>query len=234
MAEPAPRPHPFAVAFAPFVPDRFAAIRAGLAEAGVEPFDRDAWVLSRPGAEFLRDLRPDGGLGDAVEELLALAHGGYLFWQEGQTTIHLERDELDRLLGTTPAVREGSAGPGRAAYFVWVAPRRVWGTPVEGAPAEPLEGWFAVVDGNHLSAAAVFGLLPGRLGFTVVHTAGPAPERLLRSDGTAAFAPVLDGGQAAGLWSLTGQEELLDFAWRVHRTSGMPADPPPAGQAGGG
>lgn len=225
MPEPTARLDPFLVAFGPFLPERFTAMQTDLGLAGVDPFDRDAWTLSRAGSEFLRDLRPDGGLGEAVEELVALAHAGYLFWQEGRVVVPLEREVLDRLVEGA-RVSAPAAGPREepsSAYFVQVAPRRVWGSPVEGAPPEPLDGWFAVVDGGQLSAAAVFGLLPGRLGFTVVHARGPAPGPVRRSDGTPVFATDLPGGEAAGLWSLTGQEELLTLAWLAHATVAAPA-----------
>lgn len=225
MTEPAARLDPFLVAFGPFLPERFSAIQADLRAAGVNPYDREAWTLSRAGAEFLQELRPDGGLGEAVEELIAFAHAGYLFWQQGRVVVPLEREALDGLLRSGAAL-EPSAGQDESepvAYFVRVAPRRVWGTPVEGAPPEPLDGWFAVAEGGRLSATAVFGLLPGRLGFTVVHTRGPGPGPLRRADDTSAFAPVLPGGEAAGLWSLTGQEELLALAWMVHESTALNA-----------
>ena len=62
----------------------------------------------------------------------------------------------------------------------------------------------------------IFGLRPDRPGFSV---GGGDRARALRGstreDGTALFAPTLPGGAAAaGLCSLTGEEELLELGWR--------------------
>ena len=94
-------------------------------------------------------------------------------------------------------------------------PLRVWGVAREGAPAEPLDGWFVTGGKDGLSVVAVFGIHPGREGFTVVGASGPRPDELRRADGTALFAPMLAGGMTAGLASLSGAEELLELAWRV-------------------
>jgi hypothetical protein len=49
---------------------------------------------------------------------------------------------------------------------------------------------------------------------------GDRPEALARPDGSALFAPTLPGGSAAGLYSITGEEELLELGWR---TTGLAA-----------
>ena len=61
----------------------------------------------------------------------------------------------------------------------------------------------------------IFGLRPDRAGFSAVEAAGPRPGALDRADGTPLFSPVLAGGQAAGLYSLVGGEELLELGWRT-------------------
>lgn len=215
MADPLLRPDPFTIALAPFVPDRFEAIRRGLAEAGVDAFKRDAWTVSRAGAELLRELRPDGGLGEGMAELVALAHAGFLYWEQGERKLELSRAALDDIV--QERVRVATMNAGRAAYYVRLPPRRVWGQPVADTPPEPLDGWFAVADDAHLALTAIFGLLPGRAGFTVAQVDGAPPAPLARPDGSALFMPVLPGGQAAGLWSLVGQDELLELGWRIHR-----------------
>lgn len=209
------RLHPFELAFGPFVPGRFEAVRLALADAGIDPFDRDAWVIARPVVELLRELRPEDGLGAAVSELVALTHAGYLYWQQGERSVALDRATLDQLAVEPP----GAAGdlPARHAYYVQAPARRIWGTPVPGSPPEPVDGWFAASDRGMLGLVAVFGLLPGRPGFTVAQVQGLPPGPLARTDGSPLFAALLAGGEAAGLWSLAGQEELLEIGWRVHR-----------------
>lgn len=212
------RVDPFTLAFEPFVPERFEAMRADLVAAGVDIFDRDAWVLSRPAVELLHELRPDQPLGEGVDELVALAHAAFLFWQQGERVAAVGREALDRLVRTGGAAAGAAAG--RGAYYVELAARRVWGSPVEGQPAEPLDGWFALADHGRLDLVAIFGLLPGRPGLTAVHVAGGPPGALARADGSQPFAPVLEGGTAAGLWSVVGAEEILELAWRVHGALG--------------
>jgi hypothetical protein len=62
---------------------------------------------------------------------------------------------------------------------------------------------------------AIFGLHPGREGFSVVDADGYREADLQRDDGSALFSPVLPGGAAAGLFSIVGGEELLELAARV-------------------
>lgn len=213
MPEPE-RLHPFELALGPFAPDRLEAIRLALSAAEVDSFDPDAWAMARPVAELLHELRPDDGLGEAVSELVALVHAGYLYWQQGERTTTLRRGELDQIRAQSVDPAHGPVE--RAAYYVQAPPRRIWGTPVSDAPPEPLDGWFAVAHGRVLRIVAVFGLLPGRPGFTVAQVQGPPPGPLARADGSTMFEAVLPGGQAAGLWSLVGQGELLELGWRVH------------------
>lgn len=215
MGEGASRLHPFELALGPFVPARFEAIRLALADSGSDPFDRDAWTMVRPAAELLRELRPDEGLGEAVAELVALVHAGYLFWQQGERTLSLVRAELDDLAAAPPG--QGNEFAERSAYYVQAPQRRIWGSPVPGTTPEPVDGWFAVIDRDTVGVVAVFGLLPGRPGFTVAHVMGAPPGPLIREDGSAPFASILPGGGAAGLWSLVGQHEMLELGWRVHR-----------------
>jgi hypothetical protein len=206
---------PFDLAFGPFVPEQFEAIRIALEQDGVDPFERDAWSLARPVAELLHALRPDAALGEGVGELVALAHAAFLYWQQGERVAMVSRSVLDALI--TGAWDAGPIAGQRSAYYVESPARRIWGTPVPGAPPEPLEGWFAVAPGDRLIMVAVFGLLPGRPGFTVVEVAGPPPEELHREDGTLPFSPVLPGAATAGLWSVIGGPELLELGWRIHR-----------------
>lgn len=206
---------PFEVAFGPFVPERLGAVHRDLALAEIDPFDRDAWAISQPGASLLHELRPDTGLGEAVSELVALAHAAFLYWQLGERIHTLDRTALDALVHVRPPAVPPSDNP--RAYYLQLPPQRVWGSPVAGAAPEPLDGWFAVARADHLALVAVFGLLAGRPGFTVAHADGPRPGVLAREDGTPLFTSVLAGGATAGLWSLVGEGELLELGWRAHQ-----------------
>jgi hypothetical protein len=61
----------------------------------------------------------------------------------------------------------------------------------------------------------VFGIHPERAGFSVVEVSGSRPGQLRRQDGTSLFSPSLPGGAMAGLFSLVGEEELLELGWRT-------------------
>ena len=210
------RATPFDAVFGPTATDRFGVVRDGIAATGLDPRDRDAFLLVREVGELLRDLRPDEGLGQAMDTLVAFLHRAYLFWMDGAMVRGVTEAELARVVGSgqgqPPAVLPSSHQPSR---YVQLPPLRVWGTPLEAAPAEPLDGWFSHHDGDSLWILAVFGLHPARDGFTAVEVAGPRPPAHARADDSALFAPSLPGGEAAGLFSVSGEEELLELAWRV-------------------
>ena len=195
--------------------ERFPAIRAG-SGPGAPARDRDTFLLSRDVNELLQSLRPEEGLGQEVGGLAALLHAAYLFWLDGRQVVAVDEPGLARCLARAPADMPGAAArPG--SRYVQLPPLRVWGAPIAGASAEPLDGWFAEGQGSSLSVVALFGLHPGREGVTVVEVSGAEPLGLAREDGSPLFAPTLAGGLAAGLASIEGAEELLELAWRMER-----------------
>jgi hypothetical protein len=197
------------------VAERFPAIRAA-AGSGAPSRDRDAFLLLREVNELMQSLRPEEGLGEEVGGLAALLHAAYLYWLDGRQLIVVDDPELSRRLAIPPAATpRGSPRPG--ARYIQLPPLRVFGFPIAGASAEPLDGWFAEGRGSTLTVVALFGLHPAREGVTVVEVSGVAPEGLAREGGAPLFAPTLAGGRAAGLASLEGAEELLELAWRMER-----------------
>jgi hypothetical protein len=215
MSGPA-RPTPFELGLGPAAGARLGPIRAALEAAGVDPADRDRFLLVREVAELLHALRPEEGLGADVAGLAAFLHHGYRFWLAGEPVRAVSPDELTRLLASRlPGAADPALAPPRGRY-VQLPPLRVWGEPRPGSPPEPLDGWFvqgSVTGEPHLSILAAFGLHPGRPGLTVVEAEGARPGPLARADGSPLFAPRLPGG--AALASLAGTEELLELAWRV-------------------
>lgn len=207
------RPTPFDLVLGPVAVERFPLLLRGIESAGRDPRDRDAFALVREVVELLHELRPDEGLGSAVDGLVAFVHAAYLFWLDGaETRVVSDRHLTERLAGSAPAAGHGREG---RTVYVQLPPLRVWGTAVDEGPPEPLDGWFASRAGGELSLLAVFGLHPGREGFTAVPAAGARPAGLVRENGTPLFAPHFEGGDAAGLHSVTGREELLELAWRL-------------------
>lgn len=194
----------------------FEGIRDTVAAEGVNPYHRDAFVMLRPVVELIHASRPDGGIGGGIDPLVAMTHLTYLFWAEGSRVDRISDEVLRGILSGNQPPAHPATRP--SAYLALVG-RRVWGSPTDAGP-EPLDGWFAAREGDVLQVAALFGGRPDRGGASVVAVDGAEPVSLARLDGTPLFAPTLEGGEAAGLYSITGMEELLALAWRTERWRG--------------
>jgi hypothetical protein len=217
------RTTPFELVFGTLATDRFPEIRASLEAAGADPHDLDAFILDREVVRLLREMIPEEGVGEAVREHAALLHHAYLYWLEGGWLFQLSRAAAGRLLSpeasadasaeaATPA--PSSAGAPRA-YYIQFPERLVWAEITPGEPHEPLDGLFVRPwPAGGWFVLAIFGMHPGREGFSVVDVDGHLPEALARRDGSALFSPVLPGGAAAGLHSIIGEDELLALAAR--------------------
>jgi hypothetical protein len=206
---------PFHLVFSQSAPAVFPPIRIALEQAGYDPTDRDSFLMVREVVTLLHELRPDGGLGEGIDQLAALVHHAYLFWAAGAPAIEVTTEQLARLLGPRAGLPSEAEMP--AAYYASMPPQRVWAQVIPEQPPEPLDGCFvhAIGDGTAVRVLGVFGIHPERQGFSVVEAAGAQPEALERTDGTELFAPILAGGKAAGLFSITGEEELLVLGWRT-------------------
>lgn len=211
------RPTPYDLVFTDLADERFPAIQAAMDAAGYDHSDRDAFLLLRETVELLRDLRPDDGLGEGIDQLAALLHHAFLYRESGKTVITVDAPALDDLL-RPGACTPGASPPGdlSPATYLQLPPGRVWATVVPGEAAEPMDGCFihpAPTPGV-IRTLGVFGVRPDRDGFSVVEAAGARPVALERADGSELFSSTLSGGAAAGLRSLAGPEELLELAWR--------------------
>lgn len=209
-----PRPTPFDLVFPQIAETVFPTIRSALERGGSDPADRDAFLLVPEVVSLLHDLRPEEGLGEGMDQLVALVHHAYLLWNAGALTLPLDGSRVAGMLdGPTPTSPD-PAGPPRA-YYAQLLDRQVWARVIDDQTAEPMDGCFVHTSGPDLRVLGIFGLRPDRDGFSAVETMGPRPARLERADGTPLFSPVLAGGQAAGLYSLVGAEELLELGWRT-------------------
>jgi hypothetical protein len=164
---------------------------------------------------LVRELRPEEGLGEGIDQLAALVHHAYLYWDAEERVIELTAEQLTSLLPTFTGTGDKIEVP--SAFYAKIPQHRIWAEVVPGHPPEPLDGCFvhSTPDGVALRVLGVFGIHPEREGFSVVEAVGPRPVALVRADGTELFSPTLTGGKAAGLFSITGEEELLDLGWRV-------------------
>jgi hypothetical protein len=219
------RPTPLDLVFARTAGTVFPQVRAALAREGRDPADRDAFLMVPDVVTLLHDLRPEEGLGEGMDQLVALVHHAYLLWDAGALTLPLSPDRLSQLLEAKPEPAAEPDQPPRA-YYAQLQDRQVWAQVVEDLPAEPMDGCFVHTQGTELRVLGIFGLRPEREGFSAVEAAGPRPEGLQRPDGTALFAPVLSGGRSAGLYSLVGGEELLELGWRTRALATALSTPP--------
>ncbi len=214
-----PRPTPFELIFDRIAGERFPALRSAIEAAGTDPRDRDAFLMVREAIQLVRELRPEEGMGEAIDQLVALVHHAYLFWAAGSRVLEVPPEGLATLLG--PAEPAGATGDaeridGPAAWYAQLPERRVWAEVIERLPHEPLDGCFVhSAPDRTLRVLGVFGIHPERQGFSVVEAMGPRAGLLARDDGATLYAPVLAGGIAAGLYSIVGEEELLELGWRA-------------------
>ena len=216
---PSARLTPFDLVFTDAAEAVFPAIRHALESTQQDPRDRDAFLMLREVVTLLRDLRPDEGLGEGIDQLAALVHHAYLFWASGRQTIEVPAEQLATLLDAE--LRADTSAEEHEPCYAQLPLRRIWASVVPGEPPEPLDGCFIhQADSSTLRVLGVFGIHPDRPGFSVVEVAGSRPARLLRNDGTALFSPTLSGGARAGLYSVAGEEELLELGWRVELGAG--------------
>ncbi|MCH8934847.1 MAG: hypothetical protein IIB90_03935 [Gemmatimonadetes bacterium] len=165
---------------------------------------------------LLRELgSPDLAEEDAgaVGEYLALLFAAYRYWEAEEPTLSVDRDRLTRAIQDPPT--QGLAAHHDACYLEFPE-RWFWATIGEGQPHEPLEGMFVVSTGPHtgITVVAILGLRPGREGFSQITVTGGA-DAVAAASGTMRdppFAPVMDGGLAAGFKSVTSDGELLHLA----------------------
>lgn len=216
-----PRLTPYELAFGAESERRFTEIRESFARSGADPHDLDAFVLDREVTAYLRELVPEEGVGEAVREHLALLHHAWLYWSAGGWLISLTRDRARRLLASPGPGEEAQPGSSPAtgqpaAFYLQLPERLVWADLGDGQPHQPLDGAFVRPwPGGGLFVLAVAGMHPGREGFTVVEADGYPGEGLERTDGSPVFSPVLPGGEAAGLFSIAGEAELLELGARA-------------------
>ena len=217
---PMSRATPFELVFQRAAESSFPRIAAGLAAAGHDPADRDAFLMDRDVVALLRDLRPDEGLGEAMDQMVALVHHAYLTWARGGVTIPVGREAAEELLGPVPPEAQGSKDI--PAYYAQFPERMIWASVVEDEAPEPLDGVFVSRDPRGaMRVLGIFGLRPDRAGFSAVEATGERAGALAREDGSPLYAPTLPGAESAGLRSIVGEAELLELGWRTRSLAGV-------------
>lgn len=207
------RPTPFALVFDDLSRSRFPALKNSLAERSADPHDRDAFLLDPEGVQVLRSIVPDEGVGDAIDQHVSILHNAYLFWDDGERTVSLDRRSVEQMLTSPGGNSSNGATP---TYYVQFPERVVWARVTEGQSHEPLDGLFVHSSGNGtVQMLGIFGLLPGRPGFSIVEASGQPEAALARDDGSPLFSPVMQGGDRAHLFSIAMGEELVELGARA-------------------
>ena len=216
------RAHPFTLVFGELAPTRLPVIEAELrGETSLEAF-----LFSRAAVELLGELRPDDGIGEAIDDFVVFVHAAFLYWAAGEHTAAFDEAGTRDLCRATsaaasqPRTDRGSNAATRVpdpahAMYIQIAPRLVWGQLTAGEHFEPLDGWFDLGPRDPMQLVACFGVHPSRPGLSVLSTAGARPIAPARDDGSILFAPTMPGGDAAGLYAVTGADELLLMAGRA-------------------
>lgn len=198
--------------FSRFTGTAFPAIQKAIAQGGIAPADRDAFLMLPDAVTLLRDLRPEEGLGEGMDYIVALAHHAYLAWDAGSHTLSLTPEDTNDLLDERPAAQHDLAGTPRAYYAQFIG-HQIWAHVVADEAAEPLDGCFVhYAPDASLRVLGIFGLRPERFGFSAVEAIGPRPAAQVRPDGAPLFSPSLGAGR---IHTLVGSEELLELGWRT-------------------
>jgi hypothetical protein len=209
------RPTPFDLAFADLA-DRFEEIRAEAGEAGADPGDRARFaklptvqrLLADVAAPELVERRPE-----AADEYLTTLFVAFHFCVAGRRVLAVPRDRLEGALGAPAAT---SPPRESVACYLQLPERWFWAQVDPETAHEPLDGMFVVGPGpgGEVTVLAVLGLRSERAGFSQLAVRA-TPSELRRAPAEVRrppFAPVLAGGQAAGLRSVVSVSELLHLA----------------------
>ncbi|MDH3456861.1 MAG: hypothetical protein OER90_08470 [Gemmatimonadota bacterium] len=207
------RPHPFEHAFGHLAANRFPAIRDEAQEAHRDTADFPQFSALRSVQHLLSELEsPD------VLEQHPEAAGGYAaallaafrFWNAGCPTHAIPRHAFEGDVGTS----DGSVPhiPGGACYLR-LPYQLFWARIDEHHAHEPVDGLFVLegVHGREVVLLLVLGLREDRPGFSqIIVTAVPTDLTQAAEQARKPwFAPVLDGGDAAGLKSLVTEADVL-------------------------
>ena len=217
------RTTPFSLVFAELAAEQFPLIAEALRRDDVDPMQRDRFVLLEPVGRLLRSIVPDAAGADALEAHVLLLHHAYLHWAGGGWVYQVS----ERALRSAITNKRIASDLRRSSLYLQLPELRVWGSPNADAPAEPLDGMFVsgtAVPGE-IAVLGIFGLRPDRPGFSAVGLQGHADAddasggeievAAAREDGTAAFGPTLEGGSAAGIYSIANAGELLLLSCRL-------------------
>jgi hypothetical protein len=204
---------PFDLVFAP-IADQLSGLGAAAAAAGQDPRERQAFAMVPEVQRLLEDLAAPELVAEhpeAAEEYLTLLHAAYRFDVAGRRVVTTTRAQLEPWLARLAPVEPPRIPEG--ACYLQLPPQWIWGRRDPAQAHEPLDGMFAIASprGDEITIVAVLGLRAERGGFSqVVVRARPADFAEARTVGrTPPFAPLMEGGSAAGFRSVASAGELV-------------------------
>ncbi|UCF41884.1 MAG: hypothetical protein JSW43_06070 [Gemmatimonadota bacterium] len=215
---------PFAYALAELAEQRFPAIREESVAAAKNMADRGQFASLPTVQRMLLDVETPQLVEEhpeAAEEYLNTLYVAYRYWDTGRHLVSLDRGALEAALEDEP---EDPPTVPHGACYVQLPERWCWAQVAPDEPHEPLDGLFIVAAPGHreITVLAVLGLRADRPGFSeVTVVAVPRDLAAARAEArTPPFAPVIAGGDAAGIRSLVSTGELLHLAHVALHASG--------------
>ena len=207
---------PFDFAFAPLAAERFPVIQEEARLTRKHSDDRAQFAMLSSVQRILSDVEePEVVASDAAaaEAYLTTVYVAYRFWEAGRLMFSVSDRDIEEVAVET-APDTFAEVPGGACY-IQLPERWCWAQVDPEAPHEPLDGLF-VVTGSHgeVTVLAVLGLRPDRPGFSEV-TVVAQPADFVAAQLEARdppFAPVVEGGEEAGLKSIVTDGEVLHLA----------------------
>ena len=203
---------PFELVFRPLVPD-LVTLRSAIEGAGPEAREWRRFGALPEVQRLLERLVPANAPA-MTGAYLALLFAAFRYWEAGERLAAAPRARLEPALDRP--MPSGPPSVAGGACYVQLPPHWFWGQATPGGPHEPFDGFFVVpsADRRETTIVAVLGLREERRGFTQVtvqsaaddFTAAGAERR------TPTFAPVMEGGAAAGFRSVVTAAELLTLA----------------------
>ncbi len=206
------RLHPFDHAFAQFE-ETFRTIRDEAHRGHRNPRDRAAFASLRSVQQLLREIE-DPALVEsnptAAAEYLTTLYVAFVFWASGRNTLTVPRTALEPLLLRPEHLEPPTDG----ATYVHLPEHWLWAQVAPSQPHEPVDGVFVVATSQRpaeMTVLAPLGVRGDRMGFSQVSVTAAMSElaQLAAQLPEGAFDPVVEGGQAAGVRSITTPAELL-------------------------
>jgi len=203
------RLHPFDVVSAGLPAEWFSEIREAEVQ-GRNPADRLQFHDLAPVRDVLRQLSPPGAeaAGTTIAQYETLLYAVYRFWSAGSHSVALGREAVER-----PAPGDEAPAVPHGACYLQLPERWFWARIDDIAPPEPLDGLFiaTAAGSREVTILAVLGLRPERGGLSQIAVTVPLEDLARAGDFVRhpLFAPVLEGGDRAGVKSLVSEAELL-------------------------